>query len=168
MKSRWGPWDGRCQRCGGDGPFRPRRRTCKPCEAAARAAQRQADPEKARATDQKYYRAGRERDPERYRAYVRKGVTAYRERHRERLAEERREREASPEFKERYGGMNVIRATVSNALKSGRLVRPDRCEQCQSIGTVEAAHEDYSQPLKVRWLCRSCHRRWDHDVPKTR
>jgi len=31
---------------------------------------------------------------------------------------------------------------------------------------IEAAHHDYDQPLHVRWLCRSCHVRWDKREPK--
>ncbi len=49
----------------------------------------------------------------------------------------------------------------------GRLTRPDRCLQCGQPGRVEAAHEDYAQPLLVRWLCRSCHVRWDKYEPKS-
>jgi hypothetical protein len=31
---------------------------------------------------------------------------------------------------------------------------------------IEGAHYNYDEPLRVRWLCRSCHRRWDKLEPK--
>jgi hypothetical protein len=58
--------------------------------------------------------------------------------------------------------------TVSRAIKRGDLVRPDACEECGVTGQlITAAHIDYAYPLNVRWLCRSCHNRWDKEDPKT-
>lgn len=48
----------------------------------------------------------------------------------------------------------------------GLLTRPRTCEQCGDTGRIEAAHYDYKEPLRVRWLCVSCHRRWDKYLPK--
>jgi hypothetical protein len=48
----------------------------------------------------------------------------------------------------------------TNALKRGELVRPDRCSVCQKVGPVHGHHDDYNFPLRVRWLCRSCHYLW--------
>jgi hypothetical protein len=48
--------------------------------------------------------------------------------------------------------------------------RPDNCEQCGLKPEYEALqghHDDYSKPLEVRWLCRSCHQR-HHDALKPR
>ena len=45
---------------------------------------------------------------------------------------------------------------VKAAIKSGRMTR----QPCESCGNPRADghHDDYSKPLDVRWLCRSCHR----------
>jgi hypothetical protein len=43
-----------------------------------------------------------------------------------------------------------------NAKKNGTLVKAEHCEQCDNQ-RVEAHHDDYSQPLNVRWLCKACH-----------
>jgi hypothetical protein len=51
------------------------------------------------------------------------------------------------------------RATVGNAVKSGKLVKPLDCSKCQSKLNIEADHHDYSKPLDVTWLCRVCHRK---------
>lgn len=46
---------------------------------------------------------------------------------------------------------------VYRAIKSGQLVRPDRCEHCNVECVPDASHDDYTQRLTVEWLCRSCH-----------
>lgn len=46
---------------------------------------------------------------------------------------------------------------VRKALKAGMLVKPNRCESCPRFHRLEAHHDDYTQPLVVRWLCRRCH-----------
>jgi|SRR6185436_12017236 len=55
---------------------------------------------------------------------------------------------------------------VRRELAAGRFVRPATCEQCGQSGRIQAAHSDYSRPLDIRWLCRSCHTRWDLAEPK--
>jgi len=45
------------------------------------------------------------------------------------------------------------------AVTAGRIVRPSACEQCNTVGPVEADHRDYSKPYDVTHLCKSCHRR---------
>ena len=52
-------------------------------------------------------------------------------------------------------------AKVSEAVRTGRFHRPNVCESCGANEFTEAAHTDYSEPLTVEWLCRSCHRRKD-------
>lgn len=47
---------------------------------------------------------------------------------------------------------------VYAAVRAGRLERPDRCQGCGLEKRLHAHHDDYSKPLKVRWLCGSCHR----------
>ena len=55
------------------------------------------------------------------------------------------------------------RAKFKYAIKTGKITRPEFCENFSlssvkcSEGVVHGHHEDYSKPLDVRWLCRSCH-----------
>lgn len=49
---------------------------------------------------------------------------------------------------------------VSNAIRSGRLIKPDNCEQCSVTGPLHGHHDDYTMPLVVRWLCELCHNAW--------
>jgi len=46
---------------------------------------------------------------------------------------------------------------VGNAVRDGTLKKPNRCEDCGENGLIHGHHEDYSQPLKVDWLCTRCH-----------
>jgi hypothetical protein len=79
-----------------------------------------------------------------------------------------RERRKDPQYRaqRREWRRNVPRtrktawAAVERALKNGVLV-PQPCEICGDV-RVEAHHEDYSQPLAVRWLCFAHHREVGH------
>lgn len=48
------------------------------------------------------------------------------------------------------------RWTVNNAVRDGRMVRLQSCEECGGP-SPEMHHDDYSKPLEVRWLCHPCH-----------
>lgn len=50
------------------------------------------------------------------------------------------------------------RTNARRAIREGRLFR-EPCEVC-GAAEVHAHHDDYSQPLNVRWLCPAHHR--DH------
>lgn len=43
------------------------------------------------------------------------------------------------------------------AVSHGDLTVAERCGFCMRIDKLEAHHPDYSKPLEVIWLCRSCH-----------
>lgn len=57
---------------------------------------------------------------------------------------------------------SLVRYYVSR----GKIIRPNECENCGVTARIEAAHYNYSEPLRVRWLCSSCHRKWDKIDPK--
>lgn len=46
---------------------------------------------------------------------------------------------------------------VGNAVRDGRLHKPDRCSACGAAGHLEGHHPDYEKPLEVKWLCTPCH-----------
>jgi hypothetical protein len=59
-----------------------------------------------------------------------------------------------------------VRFAVHMAIKAGILTRQP-CETCNTDGIqdtgfpkVSAHHDDYNQPLNVRWLCTVCHAIW--------
>lgn len=49
------------------------------------------------------------------------------------------------------------RTALGNALRDGKIQRPDKCEICQTETRLHGHHEDYSEPLNVEWLCPKCH-----------
>lgn len=74
-------------------------------------------------------------------------------------------------------GRQTIRKTIKKArraqnllryhVQAGHIERPDICEECCATDCrIEGAHFNYDEPLRVRWLCVSCHRRWDKKEPK--
>ena len=47
---------------------------------------------------------------------------------------------------------------VYYGIKTGRLVRPEVCEECcRDKDKIQGHHEDYANPYKVVWLCPKCH-----------
>lgn len=46
---------------------------------------------------------------------------------------------------------------LNKAIKSGNLIRPSQCSSCGKECRPDGHHPDYSKPLEVVWLCRSCH-----------
>jgi hypothetical protein len=50
---------------------------------------------------------------------------------------------------------NKARTALGYAVRAGKVLRGP-CEECGARPT-QAHHDDYSDPLKVRWLCRLHH-----------
>lgn len=62
-----------------------------------------------------------------------------------------------------FAKMEVVRIRarrmVADALRYGKLTRPDTCERCRgSEGRIESHHADYARPLEVTWYCVPCHK----------
>jgi len=52
------------------------------------------------------------------------------------------------------------RNKFSNAMKLGKISKPDSCSFCGTpteSRALDGHHPDYSKPLDVIWLCRKCH-----------
>ena len=50
------------------------------------------------------------------------------------------------------------RQKLNSAVRRGKIHKPLYCSSCEGDKHLEAHHTDYSKPLEVLWLCRSCHR----------
>lgn len=60
------------------------------------------------------------------------------------------------------------RSAVSYAIKSGKLIRPDRCSnpECNKLCEPEAHHDSYLKKhwLDVIFLCKDCHVKADKNI----
>lgn len=48
--------------------------------------------------------------------------------------------------------------TAREAIRVGKIKRPDHCQRCGLICSPQAHHEDYSKPLDVLFLYERCHK----------
>ena len=50
---------------------------------------------------------------------------------------------------------------INNAVRDGKIIKPDTCEDCKSKpNRLHGHHCDYAFPLVVNWLCPACHNKW--------
>lgn len=95
-----------------------------------------------------YSREHRKRNLANVRTYSREWAHAHPEFARKSAAEQRKN---NPE-------RVLARNAVYRAVRSGRLVRPDRCSKCGTKCKPNAHHhKGYQDRLNVIWLCVSCH-----------
>lgn len=84
---------------------------------------------------------------------------------RDSLLEKARERSSygkskyNQEYRIRNKDKFAVRQAVSRALKNGKLTKADSCQICGFQESLQAHHQDYSQPLMVIWLCIPCHKK---------
>lgn len=140
-----------CKRCDSrkeNSEFYTNDNTCKEC--------RKAMVRKNRAKNADYYR---EYDKKRYKEDPR-----VRQRHRRYQSTEQGKRSIE-KSRRRYIEKNPIKRAahviLGNAVRDGKILKPDRCEACgSSDARIHGHHDDYAYPLSVRWLCPVCHRAW--------
>jgi 5-methylcytosine-specific restriction endonuclease McrA len=95
-------------------------------------------------------------DPVRYAAYLARKA---RERKAKLAYERERKRRWRTANAERNRILRDAHHAVERAIRSGRLMKPDVCQQCGSDRQVQAHHTSYEpdQWLNVEWLCTDCH-----------
>lgn len=68
------------------------------------------------------------------------------------------------EDKERRGNeyklKNYVRCVTKRLIKQGLIKIKACCEECGNNKKVEAHHENYNNPYRIKWLCRRCHKRF--------
>lgn len=66
------------------------------------------------------------------------------------------------QYKRKWKTKNKEKVNAENKLRraiiAGKVNKPEKCEICGKITKLEAHHQDYSQPLKVQFLCMTCHK----------
>lgn len=161
----------RCTRCGESKPLDDFNRDrgkkdgrapqCRVCHRARVQKWEQENPEKKAASRNLWAAQNRKRRAETIKRWAaenaeRKAATdrASKQRNKDRVARQ------SKEHRERYPEKASARLAVAHAVSRGLLIKPDHCEDCNrptAAFDLHGHHADYSQPLKVEWLCRKCH-----------
>lgn len=57
----------------------------------------------------------------------------------------------------KYPHKQKARLSVFYAIKTGNLIKPEKCRKCGSNSQLFGHHTDYNKPLEVEWVCRNCH-----------
>lgn len=75
----------------------------------------------------------------------------------------RKRAENYSELTEKWKKLNPEKVTASNlvkiAIKFGKIKKPKICSTCGKERRLNAHHPDYNFPLKIEWLCNSCHKK---------
>jgi hypothetical protein len=129
-----------CPWCGT--PAKHMMKTCKKCGTP-------------RHTEREYYRSR----PTVCKACVRENARAYYYENKEKFTAWRKN---NPDKKAGYDRQrdkvkSNARAKLRYAVKTGKIVKPERCEICDRIKQLQGHHDDYTKPLDVKFLCRKCH-----------
>jgi hypothetical protein len=66
-------------------------------------------------------------------------------------------RKAVNKSTKKFGYKQRAREILNYAVRSNQIVKPKICSMCKLKDRLEAHHSDYSKPLKVKWVCQSCH-----------
>ena len=64
---------------------------------------------------------------------------------------------ARAKWREANAEKRAAHVILGNAVKYGKIVKPNTCSACGAGGVIDGHHTDYSLPLVVKWLCRKCH-----------
>lgn len=92
-----------------------------------------------------------------------------REKNLERIQEYDRKRGSrqAPGYLKKYRKDNPeiysAQSKLGNAVRDGKIEKPDVCCECGKVKRLVGHHRDYSKPFEVDWMCQSCHKRWHRD-----
>ena len=155
----------RCPRCGIEKPFdcfvKNRQKKdgyytyCKPCKYSYQNQKNELHTENRKKYFEEYYRINadkkREYSKQKYHS-IKQNLNSYSKFRIRANLSLKISREKNPNHRK-------AQYTANNAIRSGKLIRPNTCSSCFRECKPEAHHDSYdeSQWLSVRWLCRSCH-----------
>lgn len=71
----------------------------------------------------------------------------------------------STNYRKNNSDKYLAHTALNNAVRDGRIIKPDSCELCSRTNIrICGHHDDYSKKLDVKWLCDRCHRRYHADI----
>lgn len=65
--------------------------------------------------------------------------------------------EQNRRYREKYYFKVRAHRKLNLAVKNGIILRPNQCNDCGSNEYIQGHHDNYDEPLIVRWLCHKCH-----------
>jgi hypothetical protein len=74
----------------------------------------------------------------------------------------RQSKEYYDEYKAKYPNEHKAHKLVRKAIFNKWIIKKP-CEVCGSEDNVHAHHDNYLEPLSVRWLCCAHHKQWHRD-----
>lgn len=66
-------------------------------------------------------------------------------------------RRRNNEYNKKFPQKAKARLLILTAIRSGNIIKPDKCTICDRKAKLTGHHEDYNKPLEVVWICASCH-----------
>ena len=97
------------------------------------------------------------RDVDKHRSENLEKIRAY-----DRARGNRQDKEYRDKYKVRFPNKYKAHSMVSNAIRDKKLFKKP-CEVCNTEERIHAHHDDYLEPLNVRWLCSAHHSQWHRD-----
>lgn len=59
------------------------------------------------------------------------------------------------------------RRLLRSAIERGDIIKPKKCDECKchavrqdGVSAIQGHHDDYANPLAVKWFCPLCHRKY--------
>ena len=105
-----------------------------------------------------YYQLNREKKKEYQKQYVQMNKETIKEYQKQYVQlNKEKMRDYRNQYYRRNPEKDKARVKLNDAVQSGKIHKPLYCSSCDSDRHLEAHHTDYSKPLEVTWLCKSCH-----------
>lgn len=146
---------------------------CKQCVNDRRKEAKQKNPDVYKKTAKKSYLKHREERIRKNGIWQKENAEKVNELHRDwyaknkdELIEKRRERTTYEQKKkwnenqkslEDYARKHRAHCLLNKYIGQGKIIKPERCQICDSKRKIEGHHHDYDKPLEVIWVCRACH-----------
>ena len=135
---------------------------CKICQKQYKKQYYQRNKETMNQYQKQYFQRNKEAIKEYQKEYVQRNkeeIKAYRKQYVQRNKEEIKQyyKEYNKDYYRRNPEKQKARGILNSAVRRGKVHKPLYCSSCEGDKHLEAHHTDYSKPLEVLWLCKSCH-----------
>ena len=128
--------------------------SCKICRGEYQKKYSELNREKRREAARKYRSSQPEKQKERHERFKEKNPDYWKEYYKQ---NRRKRLDANKRFYDNHPERRRFYKEYKAALRKGVLVRLYECSLCGVKGKTVGHHFNYSEPLKVTWMCQPCH-----------